>query len=73
MALLVSEDCGSVKTFSAKGKQIIGHSGTNWDLTADTMTMEDILKLEYILDGTQIKIGSGEAAKAAAAAAADWV
>lgn len=37
------------------------------------MTMEDILKLEYILDGTQIKIGSGEAAKAAAAAAADWV
>ena len=66
--------CDLANTNACKGQPVIGRSGTNWDLTADT-TWGDagILTAEYILNGKVIKIGSGAAVTAAAEVAADIV
>ncbi len=51
-----------------------GRQGINWKLTADTtLNQAGILTAEYILDVTQIKIGTGVATAAAAAVAAEAV
>lgn len=58
----------------SKGKLIDSRQGPNWMLTAETTSSPSgYLVPEYILDGTKIKIGSGDAAKAAAAVAKDIV
>ncbi|KAF1969178.1 hypothetical protein BU23DRAFT_571747 [Bimuria novae-zelandiae CBS 107.79] len=51
------ETCTDEKTYAAKGRAITGRSGTNWKLTADTLSGK-VLDAEYILDGTTIKLGS---------------
>ncbi|TVY32682.1 hypothetical protein LSUB1_G007618, partial [Lachnellula subtilissima] len=68
----VSGNCDEQSTFSSKGKMIAGRGqGQNWALTADTQSDADVLDAEYIIDGRVVKIGTGDAGKAAAAIAAD--
>ena len=69
---LVNRACSLVDTNASKGKVIEGRTGTNFMLTADT-DEPGKLNTEYILDGKKIKVGSGDAAKAGAAAAKDLV
>lgn len=69
--------CSLDDTFAAK-KQLVGDSGgwrtgTNFMLTADTSSEAGKITAEYILDGRNIKVGSGDAARAGAAATADLV
>lgn len=66
-------NCDQANTFAAKKKIINGRTGTNFMLTADTTSEAGRLQAEYIMDGTKIKVGSGDAARAGAAAAADLV
>lgn len=71
---LISEGCDKPSTDSSKGKMIGGRQGKNWKLTADiTLNVAGRLVAEYILDGTQIKLGSGTATEAAALVANDVV
>ncbi|KAL8918374.1 MAG: hypothetical protein Q9208_007393 [Pyrenodesmia sp. 3 TL-2023] len=50
-----------------------GRQGKNWKLTADTtLNAAGFLVAEYILDGTQLKLGSGTAAEAAALVGNDF-
>lgn len=65
--------CSKADTFAAKKQIIDGRTGTNWVLTADTGGDAGQVFAEYILDGQNIKVGSGDAAKAGAAAAEDVV
>lgn len=80
-----SKNCAAATPPTLKGKtvlqvlrdndgNIIGDqpkTGTNWKLTADTLQQQGRLNAEYILDGTQIKVGSqNDATNAAAVAAA---
>ena len=61
-------------TDKLKGEMVGGRRGTNWKLTVDTSpNTAGSLTAEYILDGLNIKIGSGDAAKAASDVAADLV
>lgn len=60
----------SADLFYLKGHKVEGHSGKNWDLTVDIASAGGRLNPEYVLNGIQIKIGTGDAAKAGAAAAA---
>jgi hypothetical protein len=55
-----------------KGKGLAGRSGTNWKLTVDTTSPQE-LAAEYILDGTSIKLGTGAAGQAASDIATDLV
>ena len=66
-------ECSSDDTFKAKGKAILGHTGSSRKLTGDTGVDQGKLNAEYILDGTSIKVGSGNARKAGADAATDLV
>jgi len=68
-----NSDCSPADTNAAKGQVISGRTGTNFKLTADNGFGQGELSAEYILDGTNIKIGSGDAARAGAAAAKDLV
>lgn len=70
---LKNEACSTADTDTAKRQVIAGRRGTNFELTADTLGFAGILNVEYILDGKNIKVGSGDAARAGAAAAADIV
>lgn len=66
--LFRSENCDKPSTDSSKGKLVNNRQGTNWKLTADNNANEaGILAAEYILDGTQIKTGTGAAAAVASA------
>ena len=65
--------CNEADTFASKKAMIGNRQGQNWKLTADTLEDAGVLTAEYILDGTQIKIGSGAAATAAEAVANDIV
>jgi hypothetical protein len=69
---LKNSDCSLVDSNASKGKVIAGRTGTNFMLTADT-NEAGALNTEYILNGQSIKVGSGDAAKAGAAAAKDLV
>lgn len=73
---LQNPQCNLANTFLAKRKIIQGRSGTNFDLSVDTGSTElgaGKLNLEYILDGTRIKVGDGSAAAAGGAAASSFV
>jgi len=69
----VSGDCDEATTSSSKGQVVSSRTGTNWRLTADTLGEANDLTAEYILDGTRIKIGNGDAARAAADIVVDFV
>lgn len=67
-------DCSLSNTNQAKGRLLSKRQGTNWQLTADTTSnIAGRLNAEYILDGRQIKIGTGTASAAAAAVSNDLV
>ena len=70
---LTNSACSKADTDTAKRQVIAERTGTNFKLTADTIGTAGKLHAEYILDGQNIKVGSGNAAKAGAAAAADIV
>jgi len=70
---LTNSACSKADTDTAKRQVIAGRTGTNFELTADTVGAAGKLQAEYILDGQNIKVGTGDAAKAGAAAAADIV
>jgi hypothetical protein len=72
--ILSKPECSQSDTDQAKGQVVGNRKGTNWKLTADT-TLETAGRLtaEYILDGTQMKIGTGVASAAAAAVSNDIV
>ncbi|KAH6675112.1 hypothetical protein B0J14DRAFT_637790 [Halenospora varia] len=70
---LTNSACSKADTDTAKGQVIAGRTGTNFVLTADTVGNAGKLHAEYILDGQNIKVGSGDAARAGAAAAADII
>ncbi|KAH8705721.1 hypothetical protein BGW36DRAFT_422261 [Talaromyces proteolyticus] len=67
-----SDHCNYEDTHQAKGKMVNGRSGINWKLTADFLDI-GVLSAEYILDGTQIKIGASTAEAAAKAVADDII
>lgn len=67
-----SEHCSVSDTYDAKGKVVNGRKGEHWMLTADRLD-EGLLSAEYILDGTQIKLGTGSAERAAKAVSHDIV
>ncbi|KAF2093595.1 hypothetical protein NA57DRAFT_81097 [Rhizodiscina lignyota] len=67
--------CSYRNTWAAKGKVVAGRTGENFELTADTTRDPGQVRAEYILDGRNIKVGSGDAARAGDAIAkdvADW-
>jgi hypothetical protein len=64
--------CSQDQIDKLKGHVLAGRTGTNWKLTADT-TAEEIVDIEYILDGKNIKLGSGDLKTAAEAAGSDVV
>jgi hypothetical protein len=69
-----NKDCSQDDTNAAKGKLVNNRKGDNWQLTADTtQNIAGQLTAEYILNGINIKIGTGDAKKAAAAVASDIV
>ncbi|KAI3327059.1 hypothetical protein HD806DRAFT_531649 [Xylariaceae sp. AK1471] len=70
---LTNSACSEADTDTAKKQVIAGRTGTNFELTADTGAGAGKLNAEYILDGQNIKVGSGDAARAGAAAAADII
>ena len=61
-----SSNCDKASTDALKGKMVGNRHGDNWMLTADT-TLNDagLLDAEYILDGRNIKLGTGAAEQAA--------
>lgn len=70
------EGCSAADTNQGKGKQVADRKDkdNNWKLTADTSNeMAGSLTAEYILNGEQIKIGTGAATAAAAAVSSDLV
>ena len=69
----VNQTCSDADTNAAKKQIIAGRTGTNWVLTADTGGGFGKLNSEYILNGQDIKVGSGDAATAGAAIAQDFV
>lgn len=69
----VNTKCSDDDTNAAKGKLVDGRKGTNWYLSADTGAGIQKLNAEYILDGLNIKVGSGDAEKAGKAIADDLV
>ena len=72
--ILSQRSCSKSDTDQAKGRLVGNRQGTNWKLTADTtQDIAGLLNAEYILDGTQIKIGTGAASVAAAAVSNDLV
>lgn len=68
-----SEGCSLEDTNAAKKKMVDNRKGTNWYLSADTGHDAGVLAAEYILDGVEIKVGSGDGAKAAKELAQDRV
>ncbi|KAL8968353.1 MAG: hypothetical protein Q9183_002498 [Haloplaca sp. 2 TL-2023] len=67
-----SDGCNAADTNQAKGQQVGDRRGDVWQLTADTTDeMAGSLTAEYILNGKEIRIGSGVASAAAAKTAWD--
>ena len=69
----VNPDCSNENTNAAKKEVVAGRTGTNWYLSADTGAAPQKLNAEYILDGKNIKVGSGDGEKAGKAIADDLV
>lgn len=73
MFVFKHDGCSADNTNAAKKEIVDNRKGTNWLLTADTGADQGKLQAEYIFDGTKIKVGSGDLAKAGKAAADDLV
>lgn len=69
----VHQGCNAKDTNAAKGEVVAKRTGPNWFLSADTGVGQGKLNAEYILDGRNIKVGSGDGAKAGKAVADDLV
>lgn len=69
----VNPECSDDDTNAAKKETVGGRKGTNWYLSADTGAAPQRLNAEYILDGVNIKVGSGDGEKAGKAVADDLV
>ena len=65
--------CSPEDTNAARKQIIAERTGLNWELTADTGANPGKLNAEYILDGRNIKVGSGDGAVAGKAWADDLV
>lgn len=74
---LTKSGCSADDTNAAKRKVIAERTGTNWELTADSVNEAGALQAEYIIDGVKVKVGSTDdatnGAKVAAAMAQDLV
>ncbi|OTA64293.1 hypothetical protein K449DRAFT_421652 [Hypoxylon sp. EC38] len=70
---LNSKTCDKESTDKAKRQVVAERTGLNFALTADTTETPGKLNAEYILDGQNIKVGTGDAARAGAAASADFI
>ncbi|KAI4231791.1 MAG: hypothetical protein LQ349_005388 [Xanthoria aureola] len=68
----ISSGCSEQDTFAARKQIINGRTGTNWLLTADTGMIGKV-NAEYILNGQNIKVGNGDAAKTGKAVADDLI
>ena len=66
-------DCSVEDTNAAKKQVVAQRTGTNWKLTADSTSDQGKVNAEYILDGENIKVGSGDGAIAGKAWADDLV
>jgi hypothetical protein len=69
----LSSECDEAQTFEHRKHIVAGRTGKNFELTADSNGNKGELQAEYILDGKQIKIGTGDAVQAAKAVVADFV
>ena len=65
--------CSAEDTNAARKQIVAERTGLNWVLTADTGADPGKLRAEYILNGANIKVGSGDGALAAKAWADDLV
>lgn len=65
-------DCNLADTNAARKMVIAKRTGTNWELTVDTLGLGKV-DAEYISDGRNIKVGSGDGATAGKAIADDLV
>ncbi|KAJ4385964.1 hypothetical protein N0V93_008855 [Gnomoniopsis smithogilvyi] len=72
--MLKNAKCSKADTDDFKKSVIAGRKdpGGLWALTADTTSKAGLLHLEYIMDGKNIKVGSGKAKNAGKEAAADF-
>ncbi len=68
-----SIDCSIEDTNAAKKQVISQRTGMNWELTADSTSDQGKVNAEYILNGENIKVGSGDGATAGKAWADDLV
>ena len=73
MFTFTKSTCSKADMDLAKRQIVAGRTGKNFNLTADSVGSPGILNAEYILDVQQIKVGSGDAATAAAAVAQDLI
>jgi hypothetical protein len=69
----VSTGCSADDTNAAKRKVIADRTGTNWELTADSIGQPGKLQAEYIIDGVKVKVGSTDDATNGAKVAASFV
>jgi len=75
---LKKSGCSADDTNDAKRNVIAKRTGTNWELTADSINKPGELQAEYIINGVEVKVGGGtkdehDGAKVAAALAKDLV
>ncbi|KAL8830823.1 MAG: hypothetical protein Q9191_001221 [Dirinaria sp. TL-2023a] len=69
----VSPNCNADNTNAAKKEVVAGRTGSNWFLSADTGAGFGKLHAEYILNGKNIKVGTGDGAKAGKAVTDDLI
>lgn len=67
----VNSQCSEDDTNDAKRKVVAERTGTNWQLTADSIGKPGTLQAEYIIDGVKVKVGSTDDATNGAKVAAD--
>lgn len=65
--------CSPEDTIATRKQVIAERTGLNWELTADTGRNPGKVNAEYILNGKNIKVGSGDGALAGKARADDLV
>jgi hypothetical protein len=68
-----SVGCSDDDTNAAKRKVIASRTGTNWELTADSVGGAGKVQAEYIIDGVKVKVGSTDDATNGAKVAASFV
>ena len=60
----VNVKCSPEDTYAARKQIVAERTGLNWQLTADTGGDPGKLNAEYILNGANIKVGSGDGPRA---------